>query len=249
MKRFVDNTLILTWREIESTFYSPLSYVVLTMFLILNGFSFYITLPDVQGNVTDAVRYFLGINIIFWLSALFIPPVITMRLLAEEKKSGTLEPLMTAPVSEMQVVLAKYFGAMAFYIFLWVPSLLYIILIKRYGGIPDNGIIFSSYTGIFLLGSSLISLGLFASSLSSNQIVSAVVALVLNLLIFFVPMISLAIEWTPAKRVLDQLWVFRHFMETFSKGLLDSFHVVFYLGLTVFFLFLAIRTLEARKWQ
>lgn len=249
MRRFVNNALILTWREIESTFYSPLSYVVLCMFLVLNGFSFYITLPDVQGNVTDAVRYFLGINILFWLSALFIPPVITMRLLAEEKKSGTLEPLMTAPVSELQVVLAKYFGALLFYIFLWVPSLLYIILIKRYGGIPDNGIIFSAYTGIFLLGSSLLALGLFASSLSSNQIVAAVVALVLNLLIFFVPMVGQVIQWSPAQRVLDQMWVFKHFVETFSKGIVDSFHIVFYVGLTVFFLFLTVRSLEGRKWR
>ncbi|MBU0755786.1 MAG: ABC transporter permease [Planctomycetes bacterium] len=249
MKRFFNNTMTLTWREIESTFYSPLSYVVFCMFLVLNGFSFYITLPDAQGNVTDAVRYFLGINILFWLSALFLPPVITMRLLAEEKKSGTLEPLMTAPVSEVQVVLAKYFGAMAFYVFLWIPSLLYIILVKRYGGIPDNGIILSAYTGIMLLGSSLLALGIFASSLSSNQIVSAVVALVLNLLIFFVPMMGQLIEWGPLERVLDQLWIFKHFLETFTKGVLDSFHLVFYLGLTVFFLFLAVRSLEARKWQ
>ncbi len=249
MKRFLDNTLVLTWREIESTFYSPLSYIVLTMFLILNGFSFYITLPDVQGNVSAAVTHFLGLNLIFWLSALFIPPVITMRLLAEEKKSGTIEMLMTAPVSETQVVLAKYAGAMAFYIFLWMPSLLYIIIIKRFGGIPDNGVILSSYAGIFLLGSSLIALGLFTSSLSGNQIVAAVTALVLNLMIFFVPMLSLTIEWTPARRVLDQLWIWNHFLETFSKGILDSFHVVFYAGLTVLFLFLAVRSLEAQKWR
>ena len=249
MKRFVENTLTLTWREIESSFYSPLSYIVLTMFLVLNGFSFYMALPDVQGNVSDAVRSFLGLNIVFWLGALFIPPIITMRLLAEEKRSGTIELLMTAPVSDVQVVLSKYFGAMAFYLFLWAPSLLYIIIIKRFGGIPDNGVIIASYTGIFLLGSSLISVGLFTSSLSDNQIVAAVTALVLNLLIFFVPMLSLVVEWSPVRHVLDQLWIWKHFLETFSKGVIDSFHLVFYLGLTVFFLFLAVRSLEARKWR
>jgi len=249
MRRFAGNLLVLTFREVEATFYAPLSYVVLCMFLLLNGFSFYITIPDVRGNATDAVRYFLGINILFWLNALFIPPVITMRLLAEEKKSGTLEPLMTAPVSEVQVVLAKYFGAMAFYLFLWIPSLLYIICIKRYGGIPDNGILLSAYTGILLLGSALVALGLFASSLSANQILAAVVALVLNLLIFFVPMLGMVIEWKPAQRVLDQLWIFKHFAETFTKGMVDSFHAVFYLGLTALFLFMAVRSLEARKWQ
>jgi len=249
VKRFANNTLILTWREIESTFYSPLSYIVLTMFLLLNGFSFYIAVPDVQGNVSDAVRQFLGLNPIFWVSSLFIPPVITMRLLAEEKKSGTIELLMTAPVSEVQVVLAKYLGAMTFYLFLWTPSLLYIIIIKRYGGIPDNGVIITSYSGIFLLGSVLVALGLFTSSFSNNQVVAAVTALIVNMLLFFVPMISLVVRWESARRVLDQLWVWKHFRETFTKGLLDSFHLVFYVGLTAFSLFLAVRVLEARKWH
>lgn len=249
MKRFLNNTLILTLREIESAFYSPLSFIVLTMFLILNGFSFYVALPDAQGNVSNAVSQFLGLNMLFWLTALFIPPLMTMRLLAEEKRSGTIELLMTAPVSDLQVVLAKYFGAMIFYAFLWLPSLLYLILIKQYGGIPDNGIILASYGGIFLLASSLLSLGIFTSALTSNQIVAAVVALVLNLMIFFVPMLSMVVQWDAARQVLSQLWVWQHFRETFSKGILDSFHVVFYGGLTVFFLFLAVRTLETRKWQ
>jgi len=249
MKRLFNNTLILTWREIESAFYSPLSYIVLTMFLLLNGFSFYIALPQVQNNVSDAVRSFLGMNLLFWLSALFIPPIITMRLLAEEKKSGTIELLMTTPISDLQVVLAKYLGAMAFYVFLWTPSLLYIIIIKRYGGIPDNGVIISSYVGIFLLGSSLIGVGVFTSSLSSNQIVAAVTALVLNMLIFFVPMLSEVIELSAVRMVLNQLWVWTHFSETFSKGMIDSFHIVFYMSITFLFLFLAVRSLEARKWR
>lgn len=249
MRRYVERTLVLTWREVEATFYAPLSYVVFTMFLVLNGFSFYITLPDVQGNVSEAVTRFLGLNLVFWLNALFIPPVITMRSLAEEKRSGTIEMLMTAPVSDVQVVIAKYMGAMVFYLFLWMPSLLYIVIIKRYGGIPDNGVILSAYTGIALLGSALVAVGLFTSSLSENQLVAAVVALVINLLLFFVPMLSLVVEWTPVRKVLDQLWVWKHFEETFSKGLVDSFHLVFYAGLTVFFLFLAVRSLEARKWQ
>ncbi|MFH2002599.1 MAG: ABC transporter permease, partial [Planctomycetota bacterium] len=203
----------------------------------------------VQGNVTDAVRNFLGLNILFWLTALFIPPIITMRLIAEERKTGTIETLMTAPVSDFQVVFAKFAGALTFYFFLWMPSLLYIIIIKRYGGIPDPGIIFTSYFGIMLLGSSLIAMGVFTSSLSSNQIVAAVIGLVLNLLIFFVPMISVAIPWGPVRHVLDQLWIWKHFLESFSKGIWDSFHLVFYLGLTLLFLFLAVRSMEARKWR
>ena len=85
--------------------------------------------------------------------------------------------------------------------------------------------------------------------ISRPEHVAAVTALVFNLLLFFVPMLSLVVEWTPVRKVLDQLWVWKHFEETFSKGLVDSFHLVFYAGLTVFFLFLTVRSLEARKWQ
>ena len=249
MKRYVATSLTLIWREIETIFYSPFSYIVLLMFLLLNGYSFFISLPDSQGNVSDAIRYFLGLSWMSWLGMIFIPPIITMRLLADEKKSGSIELLMTAPVTEGQVVLAKFLGAFFFYVVLWLPSLLYIIIIKRYGAIPDNGIILSSYAGIFLLGASFIALGVFTSSLSANQIVGAITALVLNLLIFFIPLLSMAIQWTEMRRVLQQLWVLSHFGFSFSKGVVDSFHVAFYGGLTLFFLFLAVRSLEARKWR
>jgi ABC-2 type transport system permease protein len=249
MKRYLATSLTLTWREIESNFYSPLSYIVLTMFLLLNGYSFYISIPDSGGNVSDAIRYFLGLSWMSWLGTIFIPPLITMRLMAEEKKSGTIELLMTAPVTETQVVTAKFLGALFFYVFLWTPSLLYIIIIKRYGAIPDNGVIVSSYTGIFLLGASFIALGVLTSTLSGNQIVAAITALILNLLIFFIPLLSQVIEWDALSRVLLDLWVLGHFEFSFSKGVIDSFHLFFYGGLTVFFLFLAVRSLEARKWR
>ncbi len=249
MKKYLSSSLVLVWREIESNFYSPLFYIVLTMFLLLNGYSFYSALPYAQGNVSDTIRIFLGLSLMSWLAAIFIPPLITMRLVAEEKKSGTIELLMTAPVTEAQVIVAKYLGALFFYIFLWSPSLLYIIIIKRYGAIPDNGVILSSYIGIFLLGSSFIALGVLTSTLSGNQIVAAITALIINLLIFFIPMLSQVIQWEGMRRTLQQLWILGHFEFSFSKGVIDSFHVVFYAGLTVFFLFLAVRFLEARKWR
>jgi len=249
MVRYLKTSLTLIWREIESNFYSPLSYIVLTMFLLLNGYSFSISLPESNWVVSDAIRYFLGLSWMCWLGTIFIPPLLTMRLISEEKKSGTIEMLMTAPVTETQVIFAKYAGALFFYVFLWSPSLIYIIIIKRYGAVPDNGVILSAYCGVFLLGSCLIALGVFTSSLSSNQIVGAITALVLNLLIFFIPLLSQVIPWEGVRRVLQQLWVFRHFQDSFSKGVIDTFHLLFYLGLTVFFLFLAVRTLEARKWR
>ena len=249
MVRYLRTSLTLIWREIESNFYSPLSYIVLTVFLVLNGWSFKDSLPAAQWVVSDAIRYFLGLSPMCWLATIFIPPLLTMRLLSEERKSGTIETLMTAPVTETQVVVAKYCGALFFYIFLWSPSLIYIIIIKRYGAVPDNGVIFSSYCGVFLLGSSLIALGVFTSSFSANQIVGAITALILNLLVFFIPYFSDFLPWAGVRRTLQQLWVYRHFQDSFSKGVIDTFHLVYYLGLTTFFLFLAVRSLEARKWR
>ena len=249
MIRYLGISFTLIWREIEAAFYNPLSYVVLTMFLLLNGYSFYLTLPEAQWNVSVAVSSFLGLSWMSWLGSIFIPPLITMRLLSEEKRSGTIEPLMTAPVTEVQVVLAKFLGAFVFYVFLWSPSLIYIIIIKRYGAVPDNGVILASYTGIFLLGATFVSLGVLTSALASSQIVAAVTALILNLLVFFIPMLSMVVDWEAMRRTLRQLWILSHFEDTFSKGLIDSFHLVFYLGLTAFFLFLAVRALEARKWR
>jgi len=249
MRRYLNTSLTLIWRELEGIFYSPLSYIVLTMFLLLNGYSFYVSLPSAQGNVSDTIRYFLGLAWMSWLGMIFIPPLITMRLVAEEKKSGTIEMLMTAPVTELQVIFAKYISSLAFYIFLWSPSLVYIIIIKRYGAIPDNGVIVASYLGIFLLGSTFISLGVLTSTLSGNQIVAAITALILNLMIFFIPLLSLVVQWEGMRRVLNELWILNHFKGSFTKGVIDSFHLVFYGSLTVFFLFLAVRSLEARKWR
>jgi len=249
IRNYASTSMTLVWREIEAIFYSPLSYAVLTMFLFLNGYSFIICLPDAQWSVSDAIRSFLGLFWMTWLGSIFFPPLITMRLLAEEKKSGTIELLMTAPVTETQVVVAKFLSAFIFYVFLWFPSLIYIIIIKQYGAIPDNGVILASYAGVFLLGSVFIALGVFTSSLSGNQIVAAVTALILNLLVFFIPMLSQTIQWKGMRRTLEQLWVLLHFRDSFSKGMIDTFHLAFYLGLTVFFLFLAIRSLEARKWR
>lgn len=240
---------ILAGREIESYFFAPLMYVVLTVFLLLNGLAFSYSLIDMQGNVDATVRNFLGGSILFWINTLFIPPLLTMRLIAEERRSGTLEGLMTAPVSDVTVILAKFVGAFTFYVALWAPSIVYLIVLKSYGALPDTGILMTSYLGILLLGGLLLSVGLLASAVSSNQIVAAILAIVFNILLFFVPLLSIQMPRGLLRASLEHVSVLFHFQNSFGKGILDTGIVSVYVMGMFFSLFLAVRALESRRWS
>lgn len=241
--------LVLTAREIEATFLAPLMYLVLAVFLVMNGFAFNISLSDMQGNVDLAVRSFLGGNILFWINILVIPPLVTMRLIAEERRAGTLEGLMTAPVTDVAVVLAKFSGALAFYVALWLPSIVYLIVLKSYGALPDTGVLLTSYLGILLLGCLLVSTGLLASAVSPNQIVAAILGVVFNLMLMFVPLMSIPMPRGALRTGLEHVSILFHFQNTFGKGILDSGIVTVYLAGTAISLFLAVRALEARRWS
>ena len=240
---------ILLAREIESLFLSPISYAVLTIVLLLNGYSFYLSLYDAQGNVGNTVRLFFGNTIMFWVVMLFVPPLFTMRLFAEERRSGTLEMLLTAPVGEVEVVLSKFFAGFGLFLSLWLPSLLYLAIVKSYGAIPEIGPLFTSYLGVGLLGSLFIAAGLFASSLTSNQIFAAVLATVFNLLLFSIPFLSQFIRVENVSQFLEEMWILNHFRDSFSKGLLDTGHVSFYVALVAMFLFWTVRSLESQRWR
>jgi len=131
--------LPLFWREVESLFFAPLAYIVLFVFLVLNGFSFIFALRTAEGVVSDTIAVFFGDGPLFWLSLLVVPPLVTMRLVAEERRSGQLEVTLTAPVKDGEVVLAKFLGALVFQAFLWAPTLIYIAVIRNYGALPDPG--------------------------------------------------------------------------------------------------------------
>lgn len=240
--------LVLTAREVESYFLSPLMYVVLAVFLVLNGMAFTFSLLDAQGSVDAAVRHFLGGSILFWINILFVPPLLTMRLLAEERRTGTLEGLMTAPVTDLTVVLAKYVGALSFYVALWAPSLVYLAVLKNYGALPDTGILLTSYLGALLLGALLLAAGLLASALSDNQVVAAIVGVVFNLLLFFGPLLSIRMPRGALRTTLEHLSVLFHFQNSFAKGVLDTGIVGVYVCGAFFLLFCAVRVLESRRW-
>lgn len=240
---------VLLAREIESYFMAPLMYLVLAIFLVMNGIAFNFSLADSGGNVNATVRNFLGGSILFWINILIIPPLLTMRLLAEEKRTGTIEGLMTAPVTDFAVVLAKFSGALLFYVALWMPSLVYLIVLKGYGALPDPGILTTSYIGILLLGALLVAIGILASALAPNQVVAAIIGIVGNLVMFFVPLFSLQMGQGKLRAGLEHLSILFHFQNSFGKGVLDSGILAVYAVLVALILFLTVRVVESRRWS
>ena len=241
--------LPLFWREIESLFFSPLAYIVLFIFLVLNGFSFILALETAGGVVSDTIAVFLGDGPLFWLSLMVVPPLITMRLVAEERRSGLLEITLTAPVRDGEVILAKFFGALVFQGFLWAPTLIYIAIIRNYGALPDPGQVITSYLGIACVTALLTAIGLLYSTLTSNQIVAAVASMTTNLILLIVPALADARQYTALTKVLDPLSFFGHFSTSFNRGVLDSGILAFYVATTAGVLVLCTRSLEIRKWR
>jgi len=241
--------LPLLWREVESLFFSPLAYIVLTIFLVLNGVSFVYALSASNGIVEDTIAVFLGDGPLFWVCLLAVPPLVTMRLVAEERRSGLLEVLLTAPVRDGEVILAKFLGALVFQAFLWAPTLLYIAIIRNYGALPDSGQVFTSYLGIGAVTSLLTAAGLLFSTVTKNQIVAAVGSLTFNLLLLLAPLMIETAHLAPLTRLLDPVSMLDHFRTSFSRGIVDSATMAWYGAATAGLLVLCSRSLEARRWQ
>ena len=238
-------------RELRAYFFSPMAYVVLTFFLLINGYVFslivsFLSDPRAGGSVTP-LKLFFGDTFFFWVVLLFITPVLTMRLISEELRSGSIESLMTAPVSEMQVVLGKYFAAFCFYIFLWLPTLAYVFIIGRAGEV-DWGPIASGYLGILGIGSVFLAVGIFGSSFTKNQIVAAIITFAMLIFFFAVAFLDNLVNDETAKSVLGYMNLLQH-MEEFGKGIVDTRRLVYYVTTSALFLFLTSRALEAKKWR
>lgn len=241
-----------TWallrRELAAYFSSPLAYLVLTAFLFFNGYVFWLItafLNDPRTQAMAPLRLMFGGTIFFWLFLLFVVPVLTMRLLAEERRSGTLEVLLTSPVSEAQVVIAKFLAALVFYLFLWLPTTVYVWILSTYSEI-DLGPVAGGYLGIALLGAMFCAVGLFTSALSKNQIVAAIFAFALLFVLFSVGFLEQLAAAPALRSALSYMNLWDH-MEDFSRGLVDTRHVVYSLSLAGLFLFLATKSLEAGK--
>lgn len=238
----------LVQRELLAYFSSPLAYVVLTAFLFINGYVFYLIVAFLNDPRTQAMaplKLLFGGTIFFWLYLLFVVPVITMRLLAEERRTGTLEVLLTSPVSEGQVVAGKFIAAFVFYLFLWLPTWVYVWILASHAAI-DFGPVWAGYLGIALLGLLFLSVGLLTSALVRNQIIAAILAFAVLVVVFSVGLVENLASGSALKGALGYMNLWNH-MDDFAKGIVDTRHIVYNLSLAGLFLFLATKALEASK--
>ena len=237
-------------RELRAYFFSPLAYVVLFFFLLVHGFIFAMIvsfLNDPRSPGGPPLGLFFGGTLFFWLILLFVGPVLTMRLLSEELKSGSIEVLMTAPVTEGQVVAGKYLAALTFYLFLWLPTLAYAGIIAYFEKV-DWGPVAAGYLGVLGIGALFLAVGTFASALSKNQLVAAIVTFALLILFFSFGLLENLVNDETAKQAFGYLNLWDQ-MDDFAKGIIDTRRLVYYASASVFFLFLTARALEDRKWR
>jgi len=246
-------------KEIRLYFASPVAYVVLTIFLLIAGYFFYsifafFTLASMQSamnpqmgrdlNVTDGVMRPLFSNVSVIL--LLLMPIITMRLFSEERKSGTIELLLTYPVRDGAVLAGKYLAALTLYAVMLALTVLYPGLVAYFARL-ELGPLLSGYLGLLLMGAMFLAIGVLASSLTENQIVAAISTFGV-LLIFWV------IGWSAENagggfgRVLSHLSILEHF-DSFAKGAIDTRVVIYYLDFTALSLFLTLLSLQARRWN
>ena len=236
------NIITLSRRELASYFLSPLAYVIMTAFLVFSGYFFYTTLRYMADAMV--IREILGL---LGFTSLIISTMITMRLLAEEKRSGTLETLMTAPVTETEVVVSKYISALLFFMALIAPTAAYVILLDVWGN-PDYGPIISGYVGLVCMTGVFLSIGLWVSSMTSNQIVAVILTFVILLIGWVIGFAGDFFSQEYIKNTFKFIGFVQHF-DSFGKGLIDTRDVIYCLSTIIFFLFLTVRTLESRRWR
>jgi len=246
--------LTLLGREVKSFFYSPIGYVVLVFFLFSSGFTFFTVVEALNHQAAD-ITVFEGFLLIvpFWWVFVLVFPLITMRSFAEEYKMGTIETLMTSPVRDGQVVLAKFFGILIFYIVLWLPSLLYFAgfeWLTKTNAAGATGAYWASYLLMLLVGMFYISIGCLASVLTSNQIIAAVISFVVITFLFFSGIWGdrLLTVSSQMRDLFAYFSTYEHMM-TFSKGVIDTRPIVFYLTMTTLMLVLTHHVFQSRKWK
>jgi len=252
----VRNIAAIAQKELRSYFASPMAYIVIGFFLLPFGVFFYLYLQSFvrQGlqmaqfggamNINQSViRYVLqNASVII----LFIMPMITMRTYSEEKRSGTIELLLTSPVSDVEIILGKFFGALGLYVAMLAVTLLYMAVLFVYGN-PEWRPLVAGYLGLLLMGASFVSIGLLISSTTNNQIVAGVITFVVFLMLWIIGWFADSAGPTIGP-ITSYLSITEHF-DDFSKGIIDSKHVVYYLSLITFGLFLTSKSVDTERWK
>ncbi len=256
------NIYLIFSKELKSYFTSPIAYVVITIFLIITGYFFYnilatFSLISFQAetnpiiarqynllNINESVVRPLFGNISMIM--LLMMPLLTMRLFAEEKKTGTIELLLTYPVKDVEVLVGKFLACVAVFGVMLLSTITYPVLLMVLGE-PEMGPIITGYLGLFLLGVAFISLGIFTSSLTENQIISATIAFG-ALLIFWLLSYSMLFAPPELGRLIAYISMTEH-LESLAKGVLDTEDILYYINFTLLFLFLTLRSIESRRWR
>jgi ABC-2 type transport system permease protein len=233
-------TLTIAERELKTYFLSPVGYVVIGGFLALASFLFYMPLA-LMGE--PSMRHWTY-NIVIIL--IILVPALTMRLIAEERRTGTVEVLSTSPVTDSQVVLGKFLGCLGFYTAMLALTFTYPIILTRVGK-PEMGPIFAIYLGLFLFGASFVAIGLLASALSKSQVVGFVSAFVVLLFLFLIEWMAQAgAGWMST--LIRYIGIQQH-LENFGKGIIDTKDIIYYLSVVALCLLLSVRAMQAWKWR
>lgn len=237
-------------RELSALFATPLAWVLLAALLFLNGYLTEVVLAETGGDVTATLEIMLGGSWVFWLVLAIVPPILTMGMLAGEYRSGTMEYLLTAPVSDGAVVTGKFFAAASFMVVLWSSFLLYGATFGALGTAPDWMPLLGSFIGACLASAFFCGVGILASASVTHPVAAVMIGFLANVLLLVLPRF---IEFAPTRdtmieTVLELGDVMGHFHKSFNIGLLDSGPIVFYLASTGLFLFLAARLVESRRW-
>jgi len=241
-------------RELAAYFCSLTGYVIIAAVTLLTGMSFVMLMRNLGNDPFSMPVTELFFNsFLFWVIVILATPIITMRLFALEKATGTYETLMTTPVTDLVVVTAKFSTAVVFYVVMWLPTLGSLFIVRHFTNQTsalDAGTLGGMYLGIFLSGCLFLALGCFASALTRSQVVAAVIGLAAGVVLFILAYLTQVVpeveQWQT--QVLSCFNLFKQ-MEDFTRGVVDTRTVIFYVSLTFFFLFLTLRVVESRRWK
>jgi len=242
--------LTLFLKEIKSFFNSLTGYIVIIVFLLVNSLFLWVFPGEL--NVLDSG--YANINTLFFIAPwvfLFLIPAITMRMFADEKKSGTIELLLTKPINEIQIILAKYFASLSLVLFSLIPSLIYFFSVYRLGadiGNIDTGGTWGSYIGLFFLAGIYVAIGIFSSSITDNQIVSFIIAIVICF-IFYIGFDSISTLniFQGINSFIANIGINNHYI-SMSRGVIDSRDMIYFIGVIAVFILFTKTVLQSRKW-
>ncbi len=255
----MSNILAIAEKELKSYFASPIAYIVIGLFALLYGYFFIALLnyfvhqsmqmgqfgmgPQAQNVNQQLIRPLLqNVTII----VLFMMPMVTMRTYAEEKRSGTIELLLTSPLTDFQIIMGKFLGAMALYGAMLAVTVIHVALLFVYGR-PEWRPIVTAYLGLLLLGGCFISLGLLISSLTKNQIVAGIATFAVFLFLWVINWIG-SFSGPTVNGLTSYLSIIEHW-DDFGKGVIDTSHLVYYLSFIAFGLFLTAKSVDSERWR